>query len=186
MTYHYPVLARFMSAHWATEGVHIVPVFGEQGALLEHWVFCLFYNWPLTIRRRMRKRAEVRAKMKPRYWHVGLICVAAAAILGLADFIYLRNMGEMPTLRDIWWLVLLAPLICGAAVTLGCRGAAFGKRFTAAAVCGALTGALYAAVSAILSHNSEIVASCVWRIFIFAILTTIGAIIIELKLPGQS
>jgi len=55
MTYRYPALARFMAAHWATDAVHIVPVFGERGALLEHWVFCLFYNWPLTIRRKMRK-----------------------------------------------------------------------------------------------------------------------------------
>ena len=61
MTYRYPALARFMAAHWATSAVHIVPVFGERGALLEHWVFCLFYNWPLTIRRRMRKRAEIRS-----------------------------------------------------------------------------------------------------------------------------
>ena len=58
MTYHYPALARFMAAHWATEAVHIVPVFGERGALLEHWVFCLFYNWPLTIRRKMRKTSR--------------------------------------------------------------------------------------------------------------------------------
>jgi hypothetical protein len=183
MTYHYPVLARFMAGHWSTEAVHVVPVFGERGALLEHWVFYLFYNWPLTIRRRMRKRAEARATMKPRYWHIGLICVAAAAIFELADFIYLRNLGETPGLRDIWWLVILTPLICGAAVTFGCRGAAFGKRFTAAAVCGALTGALYAAVSAILSQNGQIAASGVWRILIFAILTTIGAIATEIKLP---
>jgi hypothetical protein len=186
MTYHYPVLSRFMAGHWATEGVHIVPVFGEGGALLEHWVFCLFYNWPLTIRRRMRKRAEARALKKPRYWHAGLCAVATAGILGLADYIYLQNFGELPGLRDIWWLVILAPLICGAAVTMGCGGAALGKRFTGAAVCGALTGGLYAAVSAILSHNSEIVASCIWRIFIFAILSTIGSIITELKLPEQS
>jgi hypothetical protein len=61
MTYHYPALARFMAAHWATEAVHIVPVFGERGALLEHWVFCLFYNWPLTIRRRMRSKTTISA-----------------------------------------------------------------------------------------------------------------------------
>jgi hypothetical protein len=58
MTYHYPALARFMAAHWATAGVHIVPVFGERGALLEHGVFCLFYNWPLTIRRKMRRQEQ--------------------------------------------------------------------------------------------------------------------------------
>jgi len=184
MTYHYPVLARFMAAHWATEAVHIVPVFGEGGALLERWVFCLFYNWPLTIRRRMLKRAEMRASMKPRYWHVGLCAVAAAGIFGLADFIYLKNFGELPTLGDIWPLAILAPLLCGAAVTLGCGGASLGRRIAAAVLCGVLTGALYAVTSMILSHNSEIVAGCVWRIFVFAILSTIGAIITELKQQG--
>jgi hypothetical protein len=183
MTYHYPVLSRFMAAHWATEGVHIVPVFGEGGALLEHWVFCLFYNWPLTVRRRMRKRAEARALKKPRYWHAGFCAVATAGILGLADFIYMRNYGVIPNLRDIWWLVILAPLICGAAVTLGCGGAALSKRVVTAAVCGVLTGALYAGISALLSYDGGIVASCIWRMFIFAILTTIGTIATEIKLP---
>ncbi|MFQ5486762.1 MAG: hypothetical protein ACE5DO_15720, partial [Desulfobacterales bacterium] len=45
MTYRYPALARFMAGHWSTEAVHAVPVFGERGALLEHTVFNLFYNW---------------------------------------------------------------------------------------------------------------------------------------------
>lgn len=183
MTYHYPVLSRFMAGHWATEGVHVVPVFGEGGALLEHWVFCLFYNWPLTIRRRMRKRAEARALKKPRYWHAGLCAVVTAGILGLVDFIYLRNFSEMPGLRDIWWLVILAPLICGAAVTLGCRGATLGKRVVTAAFCGVLAGAFYAGISVLLSHDGGIVASCIWRMFIFAILSTIGAIATEIKLP---
>jgi hypothetical protein len=185
MTYHYPVLARFMAGHWATEGVHIVPIFGERGALLEHWVFYLFYNRPLTIRRRIRKRAKARALKKPRYWHAGLCAVATAGILGTADYIYLRNTGEIPGLRDIWWLVILATLICGAAVTLGCRGAALGKRVVTAAVCGVLAGAFYAGISALLSHNGGIVASSVWRMFIFAILCTIGAISTEIKLPDS-
>jgi hypothetical protein len=183
MTYHYPVLARFMAAHWATEAAHVVPVFGERGALLEHWVFYLFYNWPLTIRRRMRNRAEARALKKPRYWHAVLYAVATAGIFVLADFIYIRNIGETPGLRDIWWLVILAPLICGAAVTLGCRGASLGKRIVTAAVCGVLAGAIYAGISILLSHDGGIVASSVWRMFIFAILSTIGAIVTEIKLP---
>jgi len=185
MTYHYPVLSRFMAGHWATEGVHIVPVFGEGGALLEHWVFCLFYNWPLTIRRRMRKRAEARALKKPRYWHAGLCAVATAGIFGLTDYIYLRNIGELPGLRDIWWLVILAPLICGAAVTLGCGGAALSKRIVTAAVCGVMAGALYAGISVFLSYDGGIVASCIWRMFIFAILTTVGTIATEIKLPDS-
>jgi hypothetical protein len=186
MTYHYPALARFMAGHWSTEAVHTVPIFGERGALLEHWVFYLFYNWPLTIRRRMRKRAEARALQKSRYWHVVLYAVATAGIFVLADLIYLRNTGEIPGLRNIWWLVILAPLICGAAVTLGCRGATFGKRFAAAAACGALAGVLYAGVSILLSHNGGIMAGCFWRTFILALLSTIGAVITELKLPEKS
>ncbi|MFC1794687.1 hypothetical protein ACFL3Q_13990, partial [Planctomycetota bacterium] len=185
MTYHYPVLSRFMAGHWATEGVHIVPIFGEGGALLEHWVFYLFYNWPLTIRRRMRKRAEARALKKPRYWHAGFCAVATAGMLGLVDLIYLRNFSEMPDLRDIWWLVILATLTCGTAVTLGCGGATLGKRIVTAAVCGVLAGALYAGISVFLSHNGGIVASSIWRMFIFAILTTVGAVATEIKLPDS-
>jgi hypothetical protein len=133
----------------------------------------------------MRKRAEARALKKPRYWHAGLCAVATAGILGLADYIYLRNTGEIPGLRDIWWLVILATLICGAAATLGCGGAALGKRVITAAVCGVLAGAFYAGISALLSHNGGIVASSVWRMFIFAILVTIGAIATEIKLPDS-
>ncbi len=185
MTYHYPALARFMAAHWATEAVHIVPVFGERGALLEHWVFCLFYNWPLTIRRRMQKRAELRASLKPRYWHVGICSIGLAAFFAFAQWIYIENVGELSYSNTLWWLAVLVPgvLVCGAVVTLGCGGAALAKRIAAAAVCGFLAGVLYAAVSAALGHNSRIAASCVWWVFIFAILSTIGTLLTELKLP---
>jgi hypothetical protein len=188
MAYRYPTLARFMAAHWATEGVHIVPVFGEHGALLEHGVFCLFYNWPLTIRRRMQKRAEFRISIKPRYWHVALYAVATAAIFGLVDFTYLAKFDNLPTLKDIWWLVVILPSMAGAAVTLGCGGARLGRRLVAAAICGVLAALFYAGISAILSRNSTVVAGdivvgCAWRIFIFAVLATIGAVVAELKLP---
>ncbi|MBA7636821.1 hypothetical protein ES703_44449 [subsurface metagenome] len=186
MTYHYPALARFMAAHWTTEAAHIVPVFGERGALLEHWVFRLFYNWPLTIRRRMRKRAEVRASMKPRYWHVGLWTVIAALSLGSVDYNYLDNVGNLPGLKDIWLLVALVPLVCGAGVTLGCGGARLWKRIVAAAICGIALGVLYPAVSAMLVKKmaaGDTAAACVWRVFVFAVLSTVGAIATELKLP---
>jgi len=191
MTYHYPALARFMAAHWATEAVHIVPVFGERGALLEHWVFRLFYNWPLTIRHRMRKRAEVRLSMKPRYWHVGLCALSGALILGISDFIFLKNMGQSPGLINIWWLAILVPLFCGAGVTLGCGGAALWKRIVAAAVCGVVLAPLYTAISAILvqSHGTtfgEIARYCVLRVFIFAILSTVAAVVTEMRLPEPS
>jgi len=187
MTYRFPVLARFMAGHWANESVHVVPVFGESGALLEHCVFCLFYNWPLTIQRRIRKRIKLRTSIKSRYWHIGLCAIAGAGIFGIADFAYLKNVGSLPSLKAIWWLSILVPMICGAMVTLGCGGATLGKRFIGAAVCGVVTGIFYTAVSAMLGHSSgilvgEILASCMWRIFIFSILSPIGAIITELKL----
>ncbi len=188
MTYHYPALARFMAAHWATEAVHIVPVFGERGALLEHWVFRLFYNWPLTIRRRMRRRAQIRASMKPRYWHVGLCALAGVLILGIANLIYLGSISKLPGLINIWWLAILVPLFCGVGVTLGCGGAALGKRIIAAAVCGVVLALLYTVVSTILGQVrgvavGEMAKYCFWCVFIFAFLSTAGAIIAELKLP---
>jgi len=179
-----------MAAHWATEAVHIVPVFGERGALLEHWIFCLFYNWPLTIRRRMRRRAEIRALIKPRYWHVGLYIPAAVIILGFADFAHLLSAGQLPSMGSIWWLLLLAPvpILCGAAVTLGCAGAPLWKRIVSAAGSGAVVGLLYTAVSAALAGPDtpapgQIAAACLWRLFVFAAFAAVGAIFTELKLP---
>lgn len=186
MTYHYPALARFMAAHWSTEIVHIVPVFGEHGALLEHWVFRLFYNWPLTIRRRMRKLAEIRSSIKPRYWHVGLWAVVAAFGLASVNHNYLQNVGNTPGLRDIWYLAILVPLACGGGVTIGCGGAKLWKRLVAATICGIALGLLYPIVSALLVEKmpiGDIAKACVRPVFVFAIVSTIGAVITELRLP---
>jgi len=188
MTYHYPALARFMAGHWATEAVHIVPVFGERGALLEHKVFCLFYNWPLTIRRRMRKREQIRAAMNSRYWHIVLCAFAGSGIFLLADFAYLRNLGELPGLKEIWALAVVVPVLCGAAVTLGAGGAALWKRIIGAAICGGVVGLLYTTVSAILGYGGpievgEMATGCVWRVFAFTIFSTMGVLLTELKLP---
>ena len=66
MAYRYPTLARFMAAHWSTAAAHTIPVFGEKGALLEHGVFSLFYNYPLTLRRwRARRAAHATATVEP-------------------------------------------------------------------------------------------------------------------------
>jgi len=188
MTYRYPALARFMAAHWATEAVHVVPVFGEHGALLEHWVFCLFYNWPLTIRRRMGRRAQIRASTEPRYWHVGACVVAATAVLGLADYGYLAQAGQVPTLRASWWLLVVVPLLCGSLATLGCGGAALGRRIVVAALAGVSTALVATLILAVLGSNSGLAPSAaipvaVWRTFILTILSTIGAVFTELTLP---
>jgi hypothetical protein len=77
MASRYPTIARFMAGRWATGAVHVLPVFGEHGALAEHAMFDLFYNRPLTIRRRMQRRAEQRQDRPARYWHVPLVAAAA-------------------------------------------------------------------------------------------------------------
>jgi len=188
MAYRYPVLARFMAGHWANESVHIVPVFGESGALLEHWVFCLFYNLPLTVRRRIRERSLLRASMAKRYWHIPLCAVAATGIFGIADVVYLGNVGRLPDLKTIWWLWICVPMLCGGVVTLGCGGESLGKRFVGAAVCGAVMGVFSTAVSVFLGHSGgvrvgEIMINGMWRIFVFSIFSIFGAIFTELKLP---
>ena len=189
MTYHYPALSRFMASHWATEAVHIVPVFGERGALLEHWVFRLFYNWPLTIRRRMRRRAEIRSKEKSRYWHTVFISLAAGFIFGLTDFIFFERFGRLPGLLNIWYLTIVLPFICGIAVTLRAGGAVLWKRIVAACCCGIAAGVFYTVITFMIGFDegaitaADLVRSCIWRVFIFAILSTVGAIVTELKLP---
>jgi hypothetical protein len=188
MTYHYPALARFMASHWATEAVHIVPVFGERGALLEHWVFNLFYNWPLTIRRRMSNRVKMRAKMRPRYWHVVLCAVIPAACLILYHLKFLNNQGNQPEFKEMWWLVILTPVIGGIATTLWCKGAALLKRITAASICGCAMGILYTFISVTMIHGKGLQINGLMRywaliIFAFTVLSAISAIITELKLP---
>jgi hypothetical protein len=54
MVKEFPALARLLTSRWVTRVVRIVPVFGESGALLEHLVFDLCVNVPLSIKRRCR------------------------------------------------------------------------------------------------------------------------------------
>ncbi|MBW2427762.1 MAG: hypothetical protein JRF56_02305, partial [Deltaproteobacteria bacterium] len=188
MTYRYPALARFMAGHWATEAVHIVPVFGERGALLEHKIFNLFYNWPLTIRHRMHKRSQLRAAMQPRYWHVALCAVAATGIFIMVDLIYLNQSSALPGLKQIWGLALAVPMLCGTIVTLGAGGAEIKQRIIGAVLCAAAFGALSPFISAgIDTVNplgiSEIIVNSVWRIFVFTIFSVIGLLITEINLP---
>jgi hypothetical protein len=189
MTYRYPALARFMAAHWATEGARVVPVFGERGALLEHWVFCLFYNWPLTIRRRMRRRAEIRTSLPVRYWHASPCILAAAAVFGLVGYGDLTRTGQLPALKEYWWLVMAVPLLCGSLIALGGGGASFGRRVGMAAVSGTLTGlaatllSMLIARRALAAETALILIQGVWRVFLFTILSIVGAAVTELTLP---
>ncbi len=54
----YPALSQFMAGRWATSAVHIIPVFGEKGALTEHFVFDFFYNRPRRVARWLSRRSK--------------------------------------------------------------------------------------------------------------------------------
>ncbi len=75
MTTTYPDLARFLASRWATSAVHYVPIFGEKGALLEHWTFDLFFNVPLMLTEWIKPRV----KMLLTFWL--LLGSAATALL---------------------------------------------------------------------------------------------------------
>ena len=187
MAYRYPTLARFMAAYWATEAVHVVPVFGENGALLEHKVFTWFYNVPLTLRGRMRRRAEKRSEKRSRLWHVLPLAAAAAALLAVTQISFGPYTGNIPTLGNHWWAMLLVPLLFGSLTTLGAGGAALGKRVAGAALCGVATGAFFSLVAANLSSwvatPGGFVAGTVWLVFTLTIFSPIGALVTELNLP---
>jgi hypothetical protein len=196
MAYHYPALARFMAAHWATGAVHIVPVFGEHGALMEHGVFDLFYNRPLTVRRRMRKRAEVRAGKKPRNWHAALIAAAAVAVFAAVEGLLTRSWGVTPSLKDIWWLVIGGGAAIGVAVTLGAGGKSLPGRIILSAVTAAAVGAATAGIRSVLAHQAltettaggfagviETLAAMLWRAFLLTLLSVAAMLITEISLP---
>ena len=64
MVKEFPTLSRFMAGGWATRVVKCIPVFGERGALLEHWIFDIFFNVPLVVRRWFEERRSEPWRMK--------------------------------------------------------------------------------------------------------------------------
>lgn len=186
MAYRYPELARFMAGHWATEAVHVVPVFGEGGALLEHWIFGIFYNWPLTIRRRMQSWKDYRETLKSRYWHMPLYAVLAAALLTGSDYLYRHYTAVTPTLGDTWWLITLAVIFFSALVTMGCGGAVLSKRIMTASFWGILLALIYTAARAYFIFNNtmplgDVLTDAAWYLFIVTFLAAVTAVVTELR-----
>ena len=198
MTYRYPAMARFMAAHWATDAVHIVPVFGEGGALLEHWVFCLFYNKPLTIRRRMQRISEMRESLPSRLWHIPMIVVVFAGILAAAYYLYYTQTGTAPSADNQWFmsikpfLAMLAALmmVAGGLLTRFGGGLPRMKRILAAMVCGIFVGVGFSVIAFYLERNWELeqiqlLLPMVWRTFAGALFCTIGALITEIRMRDK-
>ncbi len=197
MAYRYPILARFMAAHWATGAVHIVPVFGEKGALLEHGIFNLFYNWPLTLRRRMQLWADIRRRLPQRRWHIIAWTFIAAAALAVTEWLYVHKHHDLPTLKYMLFGLLPAAIMVGFGIARTAGGAPMGRRILQAVIAGLITTVLSLAVrialkDSLLGPNEVLwtqdfifaaIKSFAWRAFILSVLAAISAVIAELTLP---
>jgi uncharacterized membrane protein (GlpM family) len=196
MAYRFPELARFMAGHWATEAVHIVPVFGERGAWLEHAVFDAFYNYPLSLGIRIRKRDELAAATSPRWWAIPAAALIGAAFVTLVDFLFVRSAGRVPVLKDVWWAVFLAPIGAGFLASLWSRRKKMGKRVAAGITAGALVGLGYGLINTYLAPlfpgfaatagaavEGAPALGVLWKTFIFALLAIPGAFVAETRRP---
>ncbi len=189
MAYRYPTLARFMAGHWATGAVHVVPVFGEKGALLEHFVFDLFYNYPLTVRRRMGALAEHRKKLPRRSWHCVGAVIVAAIVLAQIDLLGWQGTGRVPILRDTWQVSLWVPLLAGTAAAVWAGGWSTSKRIILGVFTGLVLSLVYTGTNNAMAgviDTPRTADQAVWLgmvTFIFTLLATLGAIIAELRAP---
>jgi hypothetical protein len=195
MAYRFPELARFMAGHWATEAVHVVPVFGERGAWLEHAVFDAFYNYPLSLGIRIRKRDEIASAKRPHFWAIPAAAMITAVFTALVDFLFVRSAVRVPVLKDVWWAVFIAPIVAGFLASLWSRREKMGKRIVAGITAGALVGLAYGLVNTFLAplvpgfaaSASAATGSAwmpiLWKTFIFALLGIPGAFIAETRRP---
>ncbi|MGZ5554967.1 MAG: hypothetical protein ACXW3H_04360, partial [Candidatus Aminicenantales bacterium] len=195
MAYRFPELARFMAGHWATEAVHIVPVFGERGAWLEHAVFDGFYNYPLSLGIRIKKRDELAAANRPRWWAIPLAALIGSGLVTLVDLLFVRSAGRVPVLKDVWWAVFFAPIAAGFLASLWSRRNKMGKRLVAGIASGALVGLCYGLVNTFLAPAFPGLAATagtaavdgapalgiLWKTFIFALLAIPGAFLAETR-----
>ncbi|MGZ7065648.1 MAG: hypothetical protein ACXVI6_04760, partial [Candidatus Aminicenantales bacterium] len=190
MAYRYPDLARFMAGHWATSAVHIVPVFGEKGAWLEHFVFDAFYNFPLTVQRRVRRRADARRGQAPRFVQAPLLALGGAALLAGLDFAWFRSSGAVPALKNVWWIALWVPAFVAALAARWAGGSALLRRILLGTASGAAVGILYALANTFLpalygaaADPGGLVVKTLWHVFIFTLVAAVGAIIAETRRP---
>jgi hypothetical protein len=89
MVAHDPALARFMAGRWAKSAVRIVPVFGESGGLLEHAVFDLFFNLPLSLKRCLKTKPVTTSVILLAMLAVVAYPLAVLAVLAYAGYVYL-------------------------------------------------------------------------------------------------
>ncbi len=145
MTYRYPTLVRCMVSFLTTRMVGAIPVFGEKGALLEHKVFTLSYNWPLTIRRKFWYRKDLRQAQKTRSWHIAPVALFLGGSYGLIEFLYVFRAGSLPSLFFVVPVLMVFGFLGGALINIGSGGASSLKRVMFA-VAGGLAIGIFATV----------------------------------------
>jgi len=198
MAYRYPALARFMAGHWATGAVHIIPVFGERGALLERSVFNLFYNWPLTVRRKLRVRSWQREHMAERWWPVLPCVLVGLGLWALIDAVYLQVVGHLPALTDVWYLAAVPPMLVGAGIAAWAGGARTIRRVKVSAMGGGAVATLYtvlhtastAALTSSAGGRMELgrylsggISLLIWSVFLFTLSAAVGGVLAEIVPP---
>jgi hypothetical protein len=149
---------------------------------LEHWVFCLFYNWPLTIRRRMGERFEKRKSIEPRYWHVVLTSILGVGLFALINEWMFRSIGSVISFWGSWYLTFAVPVFCGAMITRYAGGLVMWKRIVAGLFGGVLMGALcwvylgwFGAKMAIEGATGKMA----FVVFFFVVFSIIGVLLTE-------
>ena len=194
MAYRFPELARFMAGHSATNAVHIVPIFGERGAWLEHAAFDLFYNYPLSLGRRIRERDAIFSAEPPRRWTFPMVFMAGVLVLALVDACYLKMRGHAPTLGQVWWLVIWVPFLMAPLAAALSRLAQLSRRIGIGALEGALMGLVYAgfnsALEAYMRTSSggpqigdhflgQLAIKVIWHMFLFILIAILGVLVFE-------
>jgi len=158
----YPTLARFMAARWAMRGIRLIPVFGEHGALLEHGFFNVFFNVPVSLRRRW---AEWTGRDRCLAWlgaagGVGFLPGPSgtyASLLTAAALVGLLHLG-CP-----WWAVFIAifPAVALGVVAAGGAETHLGRKdprpFVLDEVAGQMIAGLAVWAPAFLAHVSRTV-----------------------------
>jgi hypothetical protein len=183
---------REIVSHWATEAAHHLPVFGERGALFERWVFGLCYNWPLTIRRRMNKIAEIRKKQTPNYLHLPFVVGLCGALLISIHQMYHNKTNLLPQQDNLWYLrkvwPFVGPILCGGFVGFLAGGMPMLRRIISSVACGAVLAILYSVAAFFLERSwypeqqIELIKPMILRTFGFVILSTLATLLREIRL----
>ncbi len=96
--------------------------------------------------------------------------------------------GALPGLKVIWGFAVIVPLLIGTVVTLGAGGAALWKRIAGAALCAQPSGYSARLFPGWLGANDQIEISviainCLWRAFVFTIVSVLGVLLTEVNMP---